>query len=90
VQLGQGAHGEEHFVQQAAADRLLVLSGRNVEAANQPLVILQHVKRIADRVAPFKRHAAGKGMRIQEPLDEIQCAAVVPMEFFSPMAGFFE
>ena len=90
VQLRQGAHAEQHLVQQAPADRLLHLAGRNVESADQTFVIFEHVKRIADRVPAFKCHAAGKRVGIQESLDQVECAAVIPMEFVTPMAGFLK
>jgi hypothetical protein len=53
-------------------------------------VILQHVKGIAHRDAVVKSHAARKSARLQEALDEVCRAAVVPVKFFAPMASFFE
>src|ERR1700719_4293245 len=90
MQLGQRAHAEKHFVQQATPDRFLHLARRNVESADQSLVILEHVKRVADRMPAFKCDATGKRVGVQESLDQVEGAAVITMEFVAPMAGFLK
>ena len=90
LHLRKRAHAEKHLVQQAAANRFLVLAGGNVHAADQAFVIFQDIKGIADRVAILQRHATGQGVRLKEALDEFESAAVVPMQLIAPMTGLFQ
>ena len=41
-------------------------------------------------MATLKRNAAGKRVGIQEALDQVERAAVIPMEFVAPMASFLK
>jgi hypothetical protein len=85
----QRPHTVQHFFQQTACNRGLIELRRNIESADQSFRLFHHVKRIAGCSSVFIGHAAGKGMRLQEALNELQRPAIVPMEFIAPMEGFF-
>src|SRR6266481_2021258 len=63
--------------------------GGDVQAANQTFLLFEDVERIAGGGAALEGHAAGEGVGVQEALDEVECAAVVPMELVAPVARFF-
>ena len=87
LHLRQGAHAVKHFLEQPAANRTLVLLGRDVHSANQTLVILQDIEGVADGGAAIESHAARQGVSVQETLNQFQRAAVVPMELIAPMVS---
>src|SRR5229473_2165938 len=63
--------------------------GGDVQAANQTFLLFEDVERIAGGGAAFERHAAGEGVGVEEALDEVERAAVIPMQFVAPVARFF-
>jgi len=88
-EVGNGAHGVEHFFEEAAADGGLGRFGGDVEAADEALLLLEDVKRVADGGAFFEGHGTGESVSFKEALDEIESAAIIPMEVVAPVAGFF-
>ncbi len=90
LQLRQCAHGEKHFVEQSPSDGFLIaIAGKHTSRRSGPCAPPAR-KSIANGNAFVDGDAAGKGVGVQEALDEIQGAAVIPMEFFAPMASFFQ
>src|SRR6266404_499155 len=84
-----GAHGVQHFLEQAPADGILSKLRGNVQAADQAFLIFENVERIPGGNSVFEGHAAGQGVRVKEAFDELERAAVVPMQFVAPVTGFF-
>src|SRR2546426_8767356 len=61
----------------------------DVQAADQTLLIFENVEGIADRLAVFQGDSAGEGVGVEKALDELDGAAIVPVEFVAPVAGPF-
>jgi hypothetical protein len=51
-------------------------------------MILEDVEGISSGGTVFERYATGKGVCVKEPLDEFEGAAVIPMQFITPMPRF--
>src|SRR2546425_6655950 len=81
------AKRKEHLVEQLAADGLLRMARGDVQAADQTLLIFENVEGIADRLAVFQGDSAGEGVGVEKALDELDGAAIVPVEFVAPVAG---
>src|SRR5713226_2113090 len=81
------AHGEEHLFEEAPTDGSLRELGRDVEAADQAFLLLENVEGIAGGRAIFKGHTSGERVGVEEALDELERAAVVPMELVAPVPG---
>ena len=88
-EMRQRAHLEEHFFQQARSDMRLREFCRDVQAADKSLLIFENVERIAGRDAVFEGYAAGQRVGIQEALNQIESAAIVPVQIIAPVASFF-
>src|SRR5258707_3605456 len=84
-----GAHGVKHLFEQAAADGILRELGRDIQAADQAFLVFEDVKGIPGSNTVFVSDAAGQGVGVQEAFDELESAAVVPMQFVAPVARFF-
>ena len=83
------AHRVEHFFEQPAAQSFLRKLAGNVEPTDETLLVFEDIKRISRSRAILEGHAAGKRTRLHEALDQLQCAAVIPMEFITPMPRLF-
>ncbi len=84
-----GAHGIEHVFQQAPANGVLGKLGGDVQAADQTFLIFEDVEGITGGNAVLKGDAARQGVGVEKALDEFECATVVPMQFVTPVPGFF-
>ena len=84
-----GAHREQHLLEEPPADGMLRKFGRDVQPPDQSFLIFEDVEGISRCRPAFERYAAGKGVCVKEPLDEFEGAAVVPMQFVAPMPRFF-
>jgi len=84
-----GAHGEEQLFEEPPGDGILRDFGRDIEAANQTLLLLRGRKNEYPAAMPFSNatHPA-RGVRVQEPFDEFERAAVVPMQFVAQWPRF--
>jgi len=87
--LRESTHGVEHFFQKAAADIGLWETLRDVEAADQAFLLFEDVEGIAGGGAVFESDAAAEGVGFEKTLDEVERAAVVPMQLIMPVARFF-
>ena len=83
------AHGVEEFLEQLAANRLLGELRGDIKAADKPFLLLQHIKRVAGSGAIFESHATGESVGVQEAFDEVERAAVIPMQLITPVPGLF-
>ena len=88
-ELGNGAHGEEHFIEQAPADCGLRISRGDVQAADQAFLVLQNIEGVAGGAAIFESGAPAERVGFQKAFDEIERAAIVPMEFVTPVTRLF-
>src|SRR2546423_15630541 len=84
-----GAHREQHLLEEPPADGMLRKFGRDVQPPDQSFLIFEDVEGISRCRPVFERYAAGKGVCVKEPLVEFEGAAVVPMQFVAPMPRFF-
>src|SRR6266849_2754788 len=82
-------HGVEHFLQKAAADIRLRKTRGDVQSSDQAFLLFQNVERISRRRSVFERHAAAERMRVQKTSDEVERAAVIPVQFVVPVARLF-
>ena len=88
-ELRKRTHGEEHFFEKAAADVRLGEALRDVQTADETLLLLENVERITGSGAVFEGYTAAESMSFQETFDEIEGAAIVPVELIVPVAGLF-
>ena len=88
-EMRDGAHREQHLLEQPPANGILREFGRDIQPPDQSFLILEDVEGISRRGTVFERYASGKGMRVKEPFDEFEGAAVVPVQFVAPMPRFF-
>ena len=84
-----GAHREQHLLEEPPADGILRKFGRDVQPPDQPFLIFEDVEGIARCRPAFERYAASQGVCVKEPFDEFEGAAIVPMQFVAPMPRFF-
>lgn len=89
AELREGPHGEEHFFEEAASDGGLRKTGGDVQAADEAFLLFEDVEGIAGGGTVFKGHTAGESVSVEKALDEIESAAIVPVQLFAPVAGFF-
>jgi hypothetical protein len=61
----------------------------DIEAADEALLLFEHVEGITGGGAIFKGHATGERMSVEEALDELERAAVIPMQLITPVPGLF-
>ncbi len=87
--LRERAHGKEHFLEKAAADIGLGEAGGNVEAADQSFLLLENIKGITGGGAIFKCDAAAERVCFQKTFDEVERAAIVPVQLVVPVSRFF-
>ena len=85
---GSRAHGVEHLFQQPLRDGRSAKLRRNIQSADQAFLFFQHVKRVTGGGAIFKSHATGQRVRLQKSLDQLQRAAIIPMQFIAPVERF--
>src|SRR5260370_38948045 len=63
--------------------------GGDVQAADQAFLFLEDVEGITGSGTAFEGHATSESVGVQEALDEVERAAVIPMELIAPVARFF-
>src|SRR6516162_10764796 len=90
MHLRERAHAVKHFFEQPPPNGFLVLAGGNVQAADQAFVVLEDIEAVSDGHVVFDGHAAGERMGVEEALDQIEGAAIVPVKLVAPMTGLFE
>jgi len=88
-ELGKSAHTEEQLFEEEAADGSLIVARRNVEAADEALLLFQDIEAVSGGNTIFERDATRKRAGFQESLNELQGAAVVPVQLFAPVARLF-
>ena len=52
-------------------------------------MLFEDVEGIAGSGAAFERDATSESVSVEEALDEVERAAVIPMKFIAPVARFF-
>src|SRR5262249_10595815 len=88
-QLRNRPHREKHLFNHAPGNRGLVESRGSIESADQSFLLFQHIKRVARRRTAFIGDTAGQRMRLENPLNQFQRTAIVPVKFVTPMERFF-
>src|SRR5262249_30811127 len=79
----------EHLAQQHLTDRELWVARRDKQPAHQSLVLLEYVEAVAGGLAVLHRGATSKRARVKELHDQVERAAVVPVQLFAPMPRLF-
>src|SRR5262245_15392264 len=81
----QRAQRLQRVVQQFFREPQLRPAGGDVQPAEQRLVFLDDVEGVARDLAVLHGDTAGKGPGIDEFLDEIERAAVIPVQLLTPL-----
>src|ERR1700676_4174697 len=87
--LRKRAHGEEHLLEKAAADIGLREPGRNVEAADEAFLFFENIEKIAGGRTILESNATAESVSFEKAFDEIESAAIVPVQLVVPVASFF-
>ena len=85
LQARGGAKRSEHFGQQSLRDGGGHGMRRSEEAADEALVILEHVESVTARLAVVDGGVTAQGARIDEPADQIDGRTVIPVKLLAPM-----
>ena len=83
------AHRVQHFFEQPAPQSFLCKFAGDVQATDKAFLFFKDVEGIARGHTVFERHAARKRASFHEALDEFERAAIIPMQFITPVQGFF-
>src|SRR5689334_12210073 len=87
--VGQRPKRLERAGQKFIGQRQLRKTRRDVEAAQQSLVLLDYVKGITRRLAAFQGRATRQRSGLHELLNQLQRRTIIPAQFLSPALGLF-
>ena len=62
---------------------------RNVQTADEAFLVFEDIEGIADGGAIFEGYGTTECVRFEKAFDEIESAAVVPVQLVTPVGGFF-
>src|SRR5215472_17914331 len=83
------AHGVKHFLEEPPSQGFLRKFARDIQATDQPFLLFQDIEGISGRGAVLERRTTGEGARFHKALDQLQSAAVVPMQLIAPVPYLF-